>query len=89
MISPPFTPSAGDHLVFLIGGGQSNEVGVELRVEDRASSCWRGLDSNELAFMTEDLTPHAGKICRVRIYDAVDAPWGHIQADHFMIVRPE
>lgn len=87
--SPPFTPRVHDQLVFLVGGGRSSNVGVELSVDDRVVDTWRGLDDYELSLMSHDLTPQAGKTCQLKIYDASQTSGGYILADHFMVIRPE
>jgi hypothetical protein len=86
-LSPLFTPAAGDQLVFLVGGGSGPDVGVELKVSDAVVETWRGRDSEALGFVSFDLTPYAGMPCQIHAYDSATGPWGHILADHFMLVH--
>jgi hypothetical protein len=88
LLSPEFVPKAEEWLVFLVGGGKDRKVGVELRVEERVVATYRGLDSEEMLFEAIDLSRYAGKPCRVRIFDDSTGAWGHVLADHFLLVRP-
>jgi len=82
-----FRPIAGDYLGFLVGGGATPQVGVELKLEDRTVQSWRGQNTEVLAFVLADLTPYAGRRCYVHVYDSSTGPWGHILADHFMLLH--
>lgn len=67
LLSPTWNAQAGDHLVFLVGGGNGGDVGVELRCDDTLVGSWRGLRSEELVLVEYDLTPRAGQRCQLRI----------------------
>jgi levanase len=85
--SPAFAPSFGDHLAFLVGGGSAANVGVELLVSGGVVKSWHGQDSDVLGFSALDLTPYAGAQCQLHVYDHATGPWGHVLADHFMLLH--
>jgi hypothetical protein len=85
--SPEFIPDPDEVLVFLVGGGASHDVGVELQVEGEVRGSWRGDNSEDLALVTQDLRAVAGKRCQLHVFDDSAGPWGHVLADHFMLMR--
>lgn len=87
MVSPLFIPQRGDYLAFLIGGGAGPKVGVELIVDGRKVETWHGQNNYELSLRATELTPFAGKLCRIHVYDAARGTWGHVMADHFMLLH--
>ena len=73
-------------LRFLVGGGSEFATRVELVVIDRIEGEIRvlhatGSDSDTMRRITWDLTPHAGRLGRIRIVDASSDDWGHINVD--------
>lgn len=75
-------------LSFLIGGGQSFETRIELRILDQIEGAIRveaaqGRNTETMRRVKWDLTRHAGKMAQIRIIDASSEGWGHINVDDF------
>lgn len=87
--SPLFTPQAGDYLVFLVGGGDSKELGVQLLCAGSEQGVWRGQRSIHVRLEVIPLTPWAGRSCQIIVFDRDQGAWGHIIADHFWIGRAQ
>ena len=73
-------------LRFLVAGGSEFATRVELVVIDQNEGEIRvlhatGSDSDTMRRITWDLTPHAGRLGRIRIVDASSDDWGHINVD--------
>lgn len=85
--SPTFYPKRNEYLAFLIAGGNDPKVGVQLLVGGKVSELWRGHDTHEMSFVAVDLSRYAGKTCQIRVFDESSAGWGHIAADHFMLLE--
>ena len=47
---------------------------------------WHGENTEVMHFVAHDLSAYEGRECRVRVYDRASGPWGHVIADHFMLV---
>ncbi|MGL4943407.1 MAG: GH116 family glycosyl hydrolase [Thermoguttaceae bacterium] len=84
LVSPEFTVEH-DWLYFLVGGGQTHDVGVALVVDGKRKQVARGNDSETLNGTSFDLRQFAGKKATVEIFDHATGPWGHINADHFFL----
>ncbi|MDO4557838.1 MAG: GH116 family glycosyl hydrolase, partial [Planctomycetia bacterium] len=90
--SEPFTAQRR-YLHFLVGGGKGDGVGVSLLVDEDPSPVQtvRGSDQEQLRWVTWDLSDapeglHVqNRTLRIRISDHETGPWGHINADHFMM----
>ena len=87
LTSPAFEVPRGT-LSFLIGGGQSFETRVELRILDQIEGAIRvetaqGSNNETMRRVEWNLDPHAGKMAQVRIIDASSGGWGHINVDDF------
>jgi hypothetical protein len=87
-VSPEFVPQVRDRLVFLVGGGGEVDVGVQLLVDGLAVKVWRGENTEELALIVQDVSEYAGHPCKIRIFDESTGAWGHVIADHFMLMQP-
>jgi arabinofuranosyltransferase len=85
--SPRFKAEVGTVLAFLVGGGATPEVGVEVLEGERVVASFRGFDSEQLGPVLFDLTPFAGKELDLRVADRSTGPWGHILADQFVLMR--
>lgn len=86
--SPRFTPQAGDMLQFLIAGGSRPRTGVRLWVGEDIAGQWHGRDGEVLGPVQVDLNAYAGMQCHVEIYDEDRGAWGHVLADHFVLMTP-
>jgi hypothetical protein len=87
-VSPSFIPQDGDSLLFLVGGGAVTGVGVSLLDGSRAVATYSGSNDERLRPVRVDLGPFKGKSLTVRVFDETRAGWGHILADHFVLLRP-
>ena len=70
-------------LNFSVGGGQFNEVGVELWADDRRVLVSRGENSDGLVPKSWDLEDYHQREIEVRIVDNATGKWGHVHADQF------
>lgn len=84
--SPVFTAEPGQFLSFCVGGGNTDQVGVALLVDDAVVRTWRGNNDQTLRPVTLDLTPHVGRTLQIEVFDRSTTGWGHIFADHFVLV---
>jgi uncharacterized protein (DUF608 family) len=74
------------HLHFLVGGGSfAGTTCVNLLVDGKAVRSATGRKSEALEWTSFDLAEFAGRTGRVQIVDRETAPWGHINADHFVL----
>lgn len=73
------------YLVFLIGGGQHAETGLQLLVDDQVVASASGMDDERLSLSYFDLTGHQGEQARVRIVDNERGGWGHVNVDHIVL----
>ncbi len=85
--SPQFTPTEGDALFFLVGGGRGKDVGVSLFAEGARVESRRGSNSETLRLEAMNLSLYAGKVCRIEVFDRDSAGWGHVLADQFVLAR--
>ena len=70
-------------LNFSVGGGQLNEVGVELWVEGMRVLVSRGENSDVLVRKSWDLVDYQARDVEIRIVDNSTGRWGHVHADQF------
>lgn len=85
LTSPEFELSRR-YLHFLVGGGAHvGQVGVNLLVEGKPVHSACGREEELLEWTTVDLAPFKGKTGRIQIFDRHSGPWGHINADHFVL----
>ena len=81
------------YLHFLVGGGKGDGVGVSLLAQEDPTPIRtvRGTDLETLRWETWDLSDAPdglnlrGKPLKIRIFDHEMGPWGHINADHFVL----
>lgn len=85
-LSPPWVGVASTTLVFMVGGGATPEVGVDLIVDGQTANTWSGRNSESLRFVSVDLSPYAGRSLRVMVRDAAAGAWGHVLADNFLVL---
>ena len=70
-------------LNFSVGGGQFNDVGVELWVDGNRLLVARGENSDELVSKSWDLVDYHLSEVEIRIVDNATGRWGHVHADQF------
>ena len=70
-------------LNFLVGGGQFNEVGVELWADGKRVIVSRGENSDKLVQKSWDLEDYYQKEIEIRIVDQATGRWAHVHADQF------
>ena len=70
-------------LNFSVGGGQFNEVGVELWADGNRLLVARGENSDELVPKSWDLLDYHLSEVEVRIVEQATGRWGHVHADQF------
>ena len=70
-------------LNFSVGGGQFNEVGVELWADGNRLLVARGENSDELVPKSWDLLDYHLSEVEIRIVDQATGRWGHVHADQF------
>jgi levanase len=85
--SPEFVVSPGTQLVFLVGGGASQRVGVDLVTDGTVATHWSGHDSERLVPIVFDLTRFAGRHLQLHVFDHATGPWGHTVVDHFVLMQ--
>jgi hypothetical protein len=86
-LSPEFRPEPGDGLAFLIAGGSGTDAGVSVLASGKEVAVFHGSDDERLRPVLVDLRPYAGQAISVRVYDDARGGWGHVIADHFVVVR--
>ena len=85
-LSPKFTATADQYLVFLIAGGGGEGVGLRL-LDDRAEvAVWNGLNTEKFELIVHPLAYVAGKSLQLELFDNEHGDWGHIMLDHVMLV---
>ena len=85
LTSPEFG-LAKRYLHFLVGGGSfAGRTCVGLLVDGKEVLSATGKDVERLEWATFDLAPFAGAKARIRITDRQTGPWGHVNADHFLL----
>lgn len=70
-------------LNFLIGGGQFNEVGVELWADGQRIIISRGENNDKLLQKSWDLEDYYEKEVEIRLVDNATGKWAHVHADQF------
>ncbi|MBU4459772.1 MAG: hypothetical protein KJ579_04325, partial [Verrucomicrobia bacterium] len=74
------------HLHFMVGGGTfAGSACVNLLVDGRVVRSATGRKREHLTWTTFDLDELTGRTGRVQIVDRETGPWGHIEADHFVL----
>jgi putative membrane-bound dehydrogenase-like protein len=75
---------------FLVGGGDRDDVGVQLESEDgEVIFSARGENSESMKVAVADLSPFVGKAVRIRLVDQAEGAWGHINFDDFQFHEAE
>lgn len=74
-------------IAFLIGGGKSDKLGLQLIVDGKIVRSATGPNDNpggseSLALESWDVIEFAGKMATLRIVDEAKGSWGHINVDH-------
>ena len=87
-LSPKFTATDGQHLVFLIGGGDDPAVGVRLLADGAEVGVWRGQKSTRFRVVAHPLSDVAGKSLQMELFDFSTEGWNHVNLDHVMLLRP-
>ena len=82
LISPKFKVEYR-FLNFLVGGGQFNEVGVELWADGQRVIVSRGENNDKLVQKSWDLEDYYDKEVEVRLVDNATGRWAHVHADQF------
>ncbi|WP_034648742.1 discoidin domain-containing protein [Cellulomonas sp. HZM] len=82
LTSPAFTVERR-YLAFQVGGG-STGVGVRLLVDGQAVRTATGKSSEQLSWVTWDLSDLKGRSAKVEIFDSSTGGWGHVLADQFV-----
>ena len=70
-------------LNFFVGGGQFNDVGVELWADGKRVLVSRGENSDKLLPVSWDLVDYHSREVEIRIVDNATGRWGHVHADQF------
>ncbi|KAA3614340.1 MAG: hypothetical protein DWQ01_01150 [Planctomycetota bacterium] len=84
LLSPRFTIER-DYLRFRIAGGDySQRTCLELLIQGKVVHRATGRRDSLFRVQAFDLRNWQGKNARLRILDAHDGPWGHIQVDHLV-----
>ncbi|MEN0063657.1 MAG: hypothetical protein AAGA48_16010 [Myxococcota bacterium] len=76
-------------LSFFVGGGQGPGVGVRVRVNGVVLADVQGRRSEQLNYHYVDLRSQGGGTMQIEIYDDAEGDWGHILADHFVVLQGE
>ncbi|MFN5800107.1 MAG: hypothetical protein ACK5AN_21525, partial [Planctomyces sp.] len=94
LTSPVFRIERG-YLSFLIGGGRSDQLALQLLVDGRVVRSATGSNdvpggSEQLVAESFDLTELSGRMAVVRVLDDAKGSWGHINVDQIVQtdVRP-
>ena len=87
--SPAFQPRAGDCLAFLVAGGTSSELGVDLLRDNTVVRSARGKDDGQLRIVVWPLAEWTGDDLRVIVRDDVSGRGlrGSLVVDHFLLAR--
>ncbi|MGA1794868.1 MAG: Ig-like domain-containing protein [bacterium] len=86
LTSHPFVIQSG-MASFLVGGGNREDVGIELLVNGKVVRSARGKNIETMERVTWNLTEYVNKTATLRIVDkASQPPWGHINFDDFYFV---
>ncbi len=83
--SPKFTVKY-DYLHFLVGGGVGDNVGIALiDSKGKRIRIARGQNQEDLQWTTWPLSDLKGESVYLEIFDNETGPWGHINADYFVL----
>ena len=85
--SPKFVAESGQHLAFLIAGGEGDGVGARLLVDGAEVAVWRGRNTEYFRTVVYPLAEHAGKTLQLQLFDNESGYWGHIMLDHVLILE--
>ena len=81
LISPEFTIDR-DYINFLLGGGRSEDVYIELLVDGKIIYKTRPIvESETLQWMSWDVKKYNGQKAQIKIVDNQRGAWGHILVD--------
>ena len=84
LVSEPFEV-LGPWASFLVGGGDRDDLRVQLEDEDgEAFFSTRGQNSESMKVAVVDLRQFQGQSIRVRIVDEAEGAWGHLNFDDFL-----
>ena len=83
LLSPEFTITKR-YINFLIAGGTTDKVGVELWIEESRKIISRGSNNGNFISKSWDLDGYLGKKAQIKIVDNAKVGWGHIYADRFV-----
>ena len=82
--SPTFTIQRS-HIAFMIGGGQDRiKLGIQLIVDDDVVRFATGTNSEELSWVSWNVSEFRGLKAKIRIFDQAIGGWGHINVDHII-----
>lgn len=85
LTSPAFTITRR-YLNFLLGGGRHpGKTCINLLVGGEIVRTATGVHSDAMRPWSWDLAALKGQQARIQILDQVSGPWGHIDADHFVL----
>lgn len=86
LTSPEFTID-GDHVSFLIGGGDRDDGSLEaqLLVDGKVVRSQSGSESGILNWASWDVSDLQGSHAQIRIHDDAEGGWGHLTFDHAVI----
>ncbi len=85
-LSPSFTASADQYLVFLIAGGNLNGVGLRLLADGEETAVWRGKNSDHFELIVHPLGYLTGKSLQLQLFDYELGDRGYIMLDHILLV---
>ena len=91
-LSPKFTATADQYLVFLIAGGEGEGVGLRLLANGAEVAVWHGRNTvwhdrniEQFELIVHPLAYVAGKSLQLELFDSELGDWGHIMLDHVML----
>ena len=84
-LSPKFTATADQYLVFLVAGGEGEGVGLRLLANGAEVAVWRGRNTEQFELIVHPLAYVAGKSLQLELFDSEHGDWGHIMLDHVML----
>jgi len=88
LTSPDFRVER-NFIAFLIGGGKSDKLALQLLINDKVVRSATGPNdtpggSEALEPQSWDVTEFKGKLAKLRIVDDAQGGWGHINVDHII-----
>ena len=88
-LSPRFTGSANQSLMFLIAGEASEHVGVRLLADGSQIAVWRGESLKSFDLVLYELSIVAGKQLQLEVFNNEIGDRPRLMLDHVMLVRRE